>query len=353
MITQCCIKNYKCFEDFCVSDLKRLNLISGKNNVGKSCLLEAIFLSEDYGNAAAITRHLTSRGLAYFDNSTEVSSRSAFYQFDTNRTIEIILEINNRQRISKISLGDASKHFKERPKDSQDSNGYTDKIMSSKCLSFKVLLEDELIHNSHILLNGNKIQHQIDIDKGRHNRWYFIKDGKINQRELAEFFSVLSSQGKEDKLIAVMKNIEPRLEAIKLLSEAGHPILHCKLRDMQKTMPVFFAGDGFIKLLSLCLIILSTPQMVLFVDEIENGLHYSVLPDFWKIITEIIVENNCQLFATTHSYEFIQAAAQNTNKYKDEFNFMRLERNKTGQIIPRQSTCDMLLSAIESDWEVR
>ncbi len=38
-------KNFRCFRDFKLDSLARVNLIAGQNNVGKTALLEAIFLA--------------------------------------------------------------------------------------------------------------------------------------------------------------------------------------------------------------------------------------------------------------------------------------------------------------------
>ena len=39
------IKNFKCFEDFKAEGFGRVNLIGGKNNVGKTAFMEACYLS--------------------------------------------------------------------------------------------------------------------------------------------------------------------------------------------------------------------------------------------------------------------------------------------------------------------
>ncbi len=38
------VKNFRCFKDLQINDLGRVNLIAGKNNVGKTALLEAMYL---------------------------------------------------------------------------------------------------------------------------------------------------------------------------------------------------------------------------------------------------------------------------------------------------------------------
>ena len=38
------IKNFRCFKELAITSFKRVNLIAGLNNVGKTALLEALFL---------------------------------------------------------------------------------------------------------------------------------------------------------------------------------------------------------------------------------------------------------------------------------------------------------------------
>jgi AAA15 family ATPase/GTPase len=44
MLRSFTIKNFRCFKDLTVEPLERVNLIAGANNVGKTALLEAIFM---------------------------------------------------------------------------------------------------------------------------------------------------------------------------------------------------------------------------------------------------------------------------------------------------------------------
>jgi AAA15 family ATPase/GTPase len=54
------IKNFKCFEDFKADGFSRVNLIGGKNNVGKTALIEAIYISNSKNNLKKIitTRYM-------------------------------------------------------------------------------------------------------------------------------------------------------------------------------------------------------------------------------------------------------------------------------------------------------
>jgi AAA15 family ATPase/GTPase len=68
-------------------------------------------------------------------------------------------------------------------------------------------------------------------------------------------------------------------------------------------------------------------------DEIENGLHYSVLEDIWTAIAEAARQNNSQVFATTHSLECIHAFYHALKKQgKDDFSYCRLDSRENDRV---------------------
>lgn len=108
-----------------------------------------------------------------------------------------------------------------------------------------------------------------------------------------------------------------------------------------------------VRLATLVLHIGNAPDGVVLVDEIENGLHHSILPKVWRAIGEVAREFNTQVFATTHSRECIVAAHRAfTESEVYDFRLHRLERLKE---TIRAVTYDReaLEAAIETGLEVR
>jgi len=92
----------------------------------------------------------------------------------------------------------------------------------------------------------------------------------------------------------------------------------------------------------------------LLIDEIENGLHYSVLENVWRAIDKAATELNVQIFATTHSREMVMAAHEAFKDENDNFLFQRLDRNKkTGEIYPTIYDENSMQAAMEVNAEVR
>lgn len=50
MIKTLRIQNFRCFQDLSVKDLSPITLFGGRNNSGKSAILEAVFLNFGYRN---------------------------------------------------------------------------------------------------------------------------------------------------------------------------------------------------------------------------------------------------------------------------------------------------------------
>ena len=65
----------------------------------------------------------------------------------------------------------------------------------------------------------------------------------------------------------------------------------------------------------------------MLVDEIETGIHHSVMKNLWQIVAKAARTFDVQVFATTHSFECLVAAQE---ALPDGWRFHRLERNEDG-----------------------
>ena len=75
-------------------------------------------------------------------------------------------------------------------------------------------------------------------------------------------------------------------------------------------------GDGINRILTIILSMVNVENGYFFIDEFENGLHYSVQKDLWKMIFYLAEKLNIQVFATTHSSDCINAFQEVINDSK-------------------------------------
>ena len=128
---------------------------------------------------------------------------------------------------------------------------------------------------------------------------------------------------------------------------------------LQRFIPIHVAGDGLKRLLSIITAIYNAKNGIILIDEVDNGLHFSVQQLLWKAIITAAKQFNVQIFATTHSIECLaalntaaQTFKQNKNIIDDEIRYFRIERNNdTHKIYTYEQ--EIFKLAMEKNWEVR
>lgn len=117
---------------------------------------------------------------------------------------------------------------------------------------------------------------------------------------------------------------------MRMVYTGSEPMLYGDI-DRGHLIPIALMGEGMVRLTNLFLRIASAENGVILTDEIENGLHHSILLKGWQAVGRLAREFNVQLFLTTHSYECIVAAHKAFRESESyDFALCRLERTKEG-----------------------
>ncbi|MCY2964362.1 MAG: ATP-binding protein [Planctomycetota bacterium] len=145
----------------------------------------------------------------------------------------------------------------------------------------------------------------------------------------------------EDLVIQALNIIEPGIERIATSGgerwrmgssrsgSRGGLLLKCK--DVGDRIPIGSLGDGIWRLLGLALALVRSADGVVLIDEIDTGLHYSVMEKMWSLVAETARRLNIQVFATTHSrdcYESLGVACRSVDSQRGEITIQRLEKGK-------------------------
>jgi AAA15 family ATPase/GTPase len=80
-----------------------------------------------------------------------------------------------------------------------------------------------------------------------------------------------------------------------------------RMSGIDEPIPLRSLGDGMQRVLGIILALVNAKDGMLLIDEFENGLHYSVQPDIWRLLFKVAHRLNVQVFATTHSWDCIEA----------------------------------------------
>ena len=103
--------------------------------------------------------------------------------------------------------------------------------------------------------------------------------------------------------------------------------------DKDEFVPLNFLGDGFKRIFYIVLKALSLKGKRILIDEIEIGIHYSKMKDFWVNLMKVCKELDVQLFATTHSQECIESYLEASKEINEkDIRLIRLQENKDKSI---------------------
>lgn len=316
-ISEVYIENFKCFRNFNFNNFKRVNLIGGKNNVGKTALLEALYFFSYTRKYMLIESAIGKLLLRRQKNNFSVDF---FYKDSSNLLLS--------------SDTDKSVYINFYKKKSLDTfevliDGYSNSTTLYDVINFLNKSEDNI-------LNDN-----------------FITSSKIDENYLAILCSYLVETGKEQYLNNSLKLFDDNISHIeRLINSNSDIILKLKVNNEDNLIPLSSLGEGISRYISIISSIWSNKNYFLFIDEIENGIHYTNYKKLWKLIFDISKEANCQVFATTHSRECIEAF--NESNINNDGIYLELYRNrKTNDIVIKDRDYDALNYSLYNNGEFR
>lgn len=351
MYEQLRIQNFKCFEDFTIEPLDRVNLIAGKNNVGKTALLEAIWFHHGSPNPELGFRLNRFRGIS------EVSIVQPLLELFRNLEVDIKIELSSRSSGGKshsdrIYLREPSRL----PLPSKDElvEGRSSSV-SAESIGKEIVIEytDEFGESGQSVAFFTKAQVVFDrppIAKRSTARFLMAKRGVGS--EDVEGFGELEVKGLKNEIIKLLRLVEPRLRDLTVVVRAGNPTIWGNI-GIGTLLPIQLMGDGLCRWLLLAQAIPRSPSGLVLIDEIENGLHHTAMVDIWRSIALLARKYDVQIFATTHSAECVRYAHQAfVEDEQYDFRLHRLEQ--VGETVKDVSyDKETLAVALESGLEFR
>lgn len=355
------VQNFRSLAHVRLGPLRRVNLVAGENNSGKTALLEALFLHCGAYNPSLVFSISGLRGVTTerieFGRPIEPSWGSLFGGLDESSDIRLV-GTDRQGRSHRVALTTTVRR--------SDLN----RIASSL---------EEKGESSHGAAASNSRRHVLKLSYDCYGRrgetiLYVARDEfktfppvvpvppaparflsarwAPDFKEVAELFGELEVENKQELLLQPLRKIEPRLTRLTVILLGGKPMLHADV-GLRKLVPLAYMGDGVLRLAKLILQIIRTEGGTLIVDEVENGFHYSVLEQVWSVIAKATETFRVQLFAATHSRECIVAAHKAFSQTFDyDFSLHRLEKAATG-VESIAYDQEALEGAIASGFEVR
>ena len=355
MVKRIRIENFKCFESLSVNELGRLTLLGGQNNVGKTAFLEALFLFLDKRSEQRVLGPYARRGLRQVDRRPEIAWAPIFHDYDLTKEVRITLEEDGQAEDLCVRL---VKDFAP-PTLPGKADDTTKGVPTSTAPRTSDALEFEDSEGRKWYLSIDRYDGTIQtavIGVFPDVKPVTFLGTRSHPRESdAHTFGELDRLGETQRVIDFLRTIEPDLESLSIIPLGEDPVIHAKLRRMRVKIPVVFMGEGMSRLLSIILAMVRSRGGIVMIDEIENGIHHTVQAPIWSAIAKAAAKLPCQVFATTHSYEFLRHAQEALagGEYANDFRYIRLERNAKGGHVAKSYDIETVRTAVEMGLEVR
>lgn len=171
--------------------------------------------------------------------------------------------------------------------------------------------------------------------------------------ELQAQWEFLKRKGKASHIIAILQGFDAEIYDLDYFSTTVPPMFQVRLKSASEFVPIGSMGDGVMRLLAIALAAGTRNGEVLLIDELDTGFHYSALEQLWLMLHKFSSESGTQIFATTHSLDCINAVARlihNKQMPADQFALHRLSASSDSSTV---YTGNEVATAIEHEIEVR
>lgn len=339
------IKGFRGFRELVIPQLKRVSLFVGKNSVGKTSVMEAIQLYAERGQFHALSKILKARDevipiknedadIVYIPDFTTL-----FHRGESDETCEVVIGPNDtspKLTISRTSLS---------PREAAIWEDYFTSDVSIDCnraveisygaSAYKIPWEflgsrkvGQLGRIQNLLQEAYEINVKDVTSTIQHQT---IGSHSSNMDKLAKLWDSIALTEYEE-LIADAFNSVLRVpaERFAVVGSRGPHKSHqrrilVKLRSKPSPIPLESIGDGAIRLFDIVLSMISSKDGFLFIDGVENGMHFSIQVKYWKLMFDMAQEFNVQVVATTQSFDCIKAIAVILDNYEySSVNVIRL-----------------------------
>ncbi len=338
------IRQFRAFRHLSIPRLQRVNLIVGKNNVGKTSLLETLWLYANEGDPTTIWRILETRdegrrprlGIGRKAEDIGLVLKNLFYgREDFTRATDPI-------QIGPTKLNGQTLLIS--PVWSALQANYTDEL-GNEIDTVQTTLFDDF----QFPVNGFRVQlgkqrpiiYRLDGNYGRspqsEKSCLLINANGLSTIELGRLWDQVSLTALEDKVLDSLRIISPSIERVTLINNpytapGRERIPIAKTSKTTTPIPLRSLGEGMSRLLGIALALVNAQNGMLLIDEVESGLHYSVQANVWRLIFETAHRLNVQVFATTHSWDCIEAFQHAAHEHPEEGLLIRLAEKK-GDIV--------------------
>lgn len=357
MIGSFIIQNFKSFGHLTIPQFKRINLIVGKNSVGKSSLLEALALYISEGDEYCLKELLVGRGedIPYGKQTEDIQDLvkerclSIFHGWKEDYSEDFCIRLaenpDNPLTIHQVYISDG-KALAIYHQEELDKTNNRLSVTSKGLMSTRTDGEINLIRYDRSLQYMSKVYKRVP--------YLMVHTIDFESSSNAVLYDKITLSPLEDYIVKALNIINADIDRITFVTEetgGRYRVPVVSLKGSGQRVRLTSLGDGVNRVLTIILSLLNCKDGVLLLDEFETGLHYSVQKQLWEVIFMLAELLNVQVFVTTHSSDCLSAFSK--VNAKGEGMLIRLEQRKDGIVPVCYCENEDIVFAAENDIELR
>lgn len=327
------IENFRSFRELKVEGLGQVNLVTGRNNSGKSTLLEAIQLIASDASLPVLASILrlreedlgdTEEGSRPFQLESAFPFSGLFFGFPVlksslepillrsrtsgvDETLRIEVGWSNGRRtadggvLREVTTGATWLDSEEEP-----ALVVTKGESRRRVIPLGFPLGDSWRRSPY---RGRLMR--IETQETTKPPCLFLgPHGSERTGNMGEYWDKIALSELEREVVDSLRLIAPEVSAVSMVGGDGvrrSRTAIVRTDRFERPVPLRTFGDGLSRVLGIALSLVNAKGGILLVDEFENGLHYTVQEDVWRTVFRLAKRLDIQVFATTHSWDCIDA----------------------------------------------
>jgi hypothetical protein len=351
MLRRLIIDKFRGFEHLELHGLGRVNLLVGTNNSGKTSVLEAIQLLLSYGHLGSIYSTLFRRGEQLLGEAerrlqpeADVCRLFHGYGLEAGGIFTITGTHNGSEKRLSATISETPPQSTP-PGTLRQASLFEDEseYMKPYWLVLRWNGADSIEEALPISPRGGlsiEAMRRPGRQNGGGRSARFIPTASLSVDEVVTLFEESVLTPEEELVIEALRTIEPTIERIASVGidrpysrsyPGGRGGIVVKCTGVQPRIPIGSMGDGMWRMLGIALALVHAKGGVVLVDEIDTGLHFTVMADMWKLVAKTAARLGVQVFTTTHSsdcWTSLAAVARDSVSIDSEVTIQRIERGK-------------------------
>ena len=365
------IERFRAFRGLKMEGLGRVNLITGRNNTGKSSVLEALRILASDASPAVIYNILRYReeDIDEPEEQGQPTDTEGLFQISTlfhrfpplsENPEPIVISTNGGQRPMMLKL-EIGLFFEERDPDGtrrlipREANLFAEPE-AVPALVVGIGSARRLFPLDYFRRAGYRRPVRSELGDEPRMACIFVSPyGGERTATLGTLWDKIALSDREKDVVEALRIIDSGISAVSMVGGEGPRRTRTAIvrsDNISRPVPLRSFGDGLNRLFGIVLSLVNAKDGLLLIDEFENGMHHTVQLDVWRTVFRLAQKLDIQVFATSHSWDSIEAFQKAAAETPEEGVLVRLSR-KGEDVIPTLFREKELAVATRDGIEVR